>query len=133
MPEAREVCAAAALRLHGAAVCIPVAVDGAPAGAFFVRAPAGVVAYVNRCAHQPIELDWNPGQFFDAQGYLVCAMHGALYDANDGQCVAGPCVGARLLALRVEERETPAGPVVYWLPDARIRPVSETPVPEEKR
>ena len=39
-----------------------------------------VYAYVNRCAHVPIELDWVQGEFFDFSGlYLICSTHGATY------------------------------------------------------
>ncbi len=76
---------------------------GAPA--FVVRFDARPRAYLNRCAHRAVELDWLPGRFFDQAGlYLVCAMHGALYRADTGHCVAGPCQGAALIALRCEER-----------------------------
>ena len=39
--------------------------SGAALPAFVVRHGAGN-AYINRCAHVPIELDWLPGRFFDA-------------------------------------------------------------------
>ena len=62
-------------------------------------------AFLNRCAHVAMELDWLPGRFFDEAGlYLICATHGALYEPDSGACVAGPCRGAALLALRCEER-----------------------------
>jgi phosphoglycolate phosphatase len=71
---------------------------------FVVRADGQAYAYVNRCAHVAVELDWQPGHFFDDQGqYLVCATHGALYEASTGSCVGGPCRGQRLIALDVRE------------------------------
>lgn len=74
--------------------------------AFVVRFRGRVHAYLNRCAHVPIELDWTPGRFFDDERlYLICATHGAMYEPESGRCVAGPCRGKRLLALSVEERD----------------------------
>lgn len=72
--------------------------------AFVVRFDGRPRAYLNRCAHVAMELDWLPGRFFDDAGlYLVCATHGAMYEPDSGQCVAGPCRGAALVALRCEE------------------------------
>jgi nitrite reductase/ring-hydroxylating ferredoxin subunit len=84
--------------------------DPADAGravpAFVVRFDGRARAYLNRCAHQPGELDWLPGRFFDDAGlYLICATHGAAYEADTGRCVAGPCRGASLAALHCEERD----------------------------
>ena len=73
---------------------------------FVVRYRGEVRAYVNRCAHVPIELDWQPGKFFDESGlYLICTTHGALYDPAGGHCLAGPCRGGRLPRLEVIERD----------------------------
>ena len=79
---------------------------GAPAAAFAVRHRGRVFAYLNRCAHVPVELDWLPGKFFDDSGlYLICATHGATYEPASGRCVGGPCRGAGLVALPCEERD----------------------------
>lgn len=65
-----------------------------------------VYAYLNRCAHVPIELDWQRGRFFDMTGhYLICAGHGAHFEVRDGRCAMGPCKGARLHAVDVFERD----------------------------
>ncbi|MDD2667355.1 MULTISPECIES: Rieske 2Fe-2S domain-containing protein [Zoogloea] len=74
--------------------------------AFVVRFGGRVYAYFNRCAHVPIELDWQPGRFFDdSRLYLICATHGALYEPESGRCVAGPCRGAYLKSIPVVERD----------------------------
>lgn len=71
---------------------------------FAVRFDGKVYAYVNRCAHVPVELDWNEGEFFDAgRSYLVCATHGALYAPDTGYCEMGPCKGLNLQAIEVVE------------------------------
>jgi nitrite reductase/ring-hydroxylating ferredoxin subunit len=65
---------------------------------FAVRAPAGLRAFLNVCAHrnQPVATETLP---FDGDGLLECRAHGAKYDPADGLCVAGPCVGARLVSV----------------------------------
>ncbi len=75
-----------------------------PEPAFLVRHRGGLRAYLNRCAHAPVELDWPEGRFFDESGlYLVCATHGAMYRAEDGSCAGGPCHGRNLVTLEVRE------------------------------
>ena len=65
--------------------------------AFAIRHAGEVRAYLNQCAHVPVELDWQPGVFFDDQGeFLVCATHGASYRPADGRCAGGPCRGRGL-------------------------------------
>jgi nitrite reductase/ring-hydroxylating ferredoxin subunit len=90
---------------------------------FFVRYGGEPHGYLNRCAHVPMELDWSEGQFFESSGlYLMCATHGAIYEPDTGKCVGGPCRGARLRKVSVEERDTLEGRAVYWLPDDDLRP-----------
>ncbi len=96
---------------------------GREASVFFVRFDGKVYGYLNQCAHVPMELDWNEGQFFDDSGlYLVCATHGAMYGPENGRCLGGPCRGGKLRAVQVEERETPSGRAVFWLPDDSVCP-----------
>ena len=79
---------------------------GRDESAFVVRVDGRVRAFLNRCAHVPTELDWNPGKFFDAEGtMLICSTHGALYDPDSGNCIAGPCRGRKLIELEVAERD----------------------------
>ncbi len=102
-----DVCASADLLDGGDGVRFECAgADGLPRSAFVVRQDGRVRAFVNRCPHRAAELDWLPGRFFDDAGlYLVCSMHGALFEADTGDCVAGPCLGDRLEPIACEERE----------------------------
>jgi nitrite reductase/ring-hydroxylating ferredoxin subunit len=60
-------------------------------------------AYVNRCPHTGITLDWVNNQFFSSdQRYLMCATHGAVFEPPTGECVWGPCFGLSLQKLEVE-------------------------------
>ena len=103
----RLICPAAALQERGAGVRFLVFRPGAAAtAAFVVRFDGLPRAYLNRCAHLPVELDWQEGQFFDNAGlYLVCATHGATYLPNSGRCAGGPCRGGRLEPLQVVESD----------------------------
>jgi nitrite reductase/ring-hydroxylating ferredoxin subunit len=117
----RFLCASEALVERGDAVTFDVREFGRPAQAFALRFDAVPVAYVNRCAHIPAEMDWVPGQFWDQdRRHIICSVHGALYEPPTGQCVAGPCRGARLHAISLKEE----GGQVYWYPSERIQPPS---------
>lgn len=62
-------------------------------------------AYINRCPHTGVNLDWVPDRFLDCSGtYLQCATHGALFRIHDGFCIHGPCAGQSLQPATVEER-----------------------------
>jgi len=90
-----------------------------PVRAFALRYRGGVVAYLNRCVHVPAEMDWQPGEFLDAdKRFILCSTHGAAYEPSDGRCVAGPCGRGRLTALQVQEHDGQ----VYWYPSRDIQP-----------
>lgn len=62
-------------------------------------------AYVNRCPHLGIELNWMPGRFMDTDNcFIQCATHGALFLPDNGECISGPCQGEALAPLDVAER-----------------------------
>ena len=46
-----------------------------------------------------------------------------IYLPDTGRCIGGPCRGGRLRPLVVEERDTPDGRQVFWLPDEHVIPV----------
>ncbi len=103
---ARLICASAALSDGGAGMRFEIDYRGEHAPAFIVRFGGRVHAYLNRCAHLPMELDWSAGAFFDADAHhLVCSTHGAAYAADTGQCLGGPCDGTPLVRLAAEERD----------------------------
>ncbi|SAL33885.1 Rieske (2Fe-2S) protein [Caballeronia concitans] len=121
--DAVRVCASDELADGGAGVRVDAKEASGEAVVFFVRYDGKPYGYLNRCAHVPMELDWAEGQFFESSGlYLMCATHGAIYEPDTGKCVGGPCRGGRLRPVNVEERETPEGRAVFWLPDDTLRP-----------
>jgi len=116
---ARHLCAAEVLVDGGAGVRFAVRFGSREISAFVIRYDGAVHGYLNQCAHVPMELDWQEGQFFDSAGlYLMCATHGATYAPDTGLCVSGPCRGATLAKLRVEEIEG----AVFWFPEAPFFP-----------
>ena len=65
-----------------------------------------VRAWLNVCPHAGRRLDWAPGRFLKSRdGQLVCAVHGATFELQGGECVAGPCRGALLRAIEVQVRD----------------------------
>jgi nitrite reductase/ring-hydroxylating ferredoxin subunit len=124
-PAAVRVCASDALADGGTGVRVDATLRGEQAVVFFVRYEGRAYGYLNRCAHVPMELDWAEGQFFESSGlYLMCATHGAIYAPDTGKCVGGPCRGARLRPVEVDERDTPDGRAVFWVPDADLVPAA---------
>ncbi|MCA3221007.1 MAG: Rieske 2Fe-2S domain-containing protein [Burkholderiales bacterium] len=92
---------------------------GRTATGFAIRRQGRAHAYLNQCAHVAMELDWQPGVFFDSEGeFLMCATHGALYEPATGRCAGGPCAGrGSLRPLTLVER----GGALYWQPDDVVR------------
>ena len=129
MPEAGGVrlCAASELAESGRAFVFDVLVHGQPVRAFALRFDGRVVAYLNRCVHVAAEMDWQPGEFLDAERrFIVCSIHGATYEPADGRCVGGPCGKGRLTALEGAE----SGGEVTWYPSPTIQPVAfDEPAP----
>jgi nitrite reductase/ring-hydroxylating ferredoxin subunit len=102
----RLICASGALADGGPGIRFEVCRDGETLAAFAVRFRGVARAYVNECRHQSTELDWNPGEFFEAERlYLICATHGALYEPDTGLCIDGPCRGASLAAVAICEHD----------------------------
>jgi len=78
-------------------------VDGSAESLILHRDGDAVRAWLNVCPHAGRRLDWAPGRFLRSkEGLLVCAVHGATFELQGGECVAGPCRGAALRAVAVE-------------------------------
>ena len=124
MREAVELCASKQLADGGEAHVFDLHEWGRPVRAFVLRFEGRAYGYLNRCAHVPVEMDWQPGRFLDDTGrWLVCSIHGAVYDPASGVCVRGPCVHKRLKPVDVHER---AGKV-YWYPSGELAPLAFPP------
>jgi nitrite reductase/ring-hydroxylating ferredoxin subunit len=83
-----------------------VTLAGAETAIIVVRLGATIRAYVNRCPHLAMNLDWQPDHFFDFERkHILCGMHGALFRVADGACVYGPCVGHALTPVAIEVQD----------------------------
>ena len=81
-------------------------INNQPQDAFLVRRNSQLYAYLNRCPHTGVNLNWHPDQFLNYDGdFLQCSMHGALFEIDSGRCIHGPCLGQSLSALVVELRD----------------------------
>ena len=69
---------------------------------FVIRRGEEVHGYVNACPHQGVPLDWRPDVFlsFD-KSVIQCSTHGARFRIEDGECLAGPCLGSALRPVAV--------------------------------
>ena len=114
------LCNSADLVNSGPAVGFDVVYAGQTCRAFAIRYQGQVHAYLNRCTHVAMEMDWRPDHFFDDSGqWLLCATHGAHYEPATGQCKGGPCKGGLIKIGLVEQ-----GGVVHWQSQYILKPVS---------
>src|SRR5450432_2743407 len=121
---AQRLCAGDELADKGSAIVFDVLHFREPARAFALRFDGRVVAYLNRCVHVPTELDWQPGEFLDAdREFIICSIHGATYEPKSGRCAGGPCGQGRLTRIEASESDG----VVYWQPTRDTRPAEESP------
>jgi nitrite reductase/ring-hydroxylating ferredoxin subunit len=103
----------------GQAVPFDINFAGQTCRAFAIRFNGLPHAYLNRCTHVAMELDWQPNRIFDDSGqWLLCASHGAAYQPDTGQCAGGPCRGG-LVKITLSEN----GGVVYWHSAYNLNPV----------
>ena len=70
---------------------------------FAVKKDGQIYVYVNACPHIGIPLEFQPDEFLDMEKrFIQCANHGALFEIETGDCIAGPCAGQALQAARFE-------------------------------
>lgn len=104
----------------GLAVPFDVVYQGQSCWAFALRFEGQAHAYLNRCAHVAMEMDFQPNRFFDTTGrWLICATHGALYQPATGRCMSGPCRRA-LVKIDLSEQ----GGVVHWHTAPQLQPIA---------
>ena len=92
----------------GGSAALVAEIAGQCASLIAVRRGRRVFIYRNTCPHQDLPLDFTPGQFLDAERtHILCSNHGALFRIEDGVCVWGPCLDARLRPIKTRvEGET---------------------------
>ncbi len=118
-PQSLDLCPSADLVDGGQAVAFDVLYAGQACRAFAVRFEGRPHAYLNRCTHVPMEMDYQADRFFDDTGqWLLCATHGAAYRPDTGACAGGPCRGG-LVKIKLSEGQG----VVRWHTEPHLQPV----------
>lgn len=119
-PAPIPLCNSADLQEGGLAVPFDVEYGGQTCRAFAIRYEGRVHAYLNRCTHVAMEMDYQPDRFFDDTGrWLLCSTHGAAYEPDTGACAGGPCRGG-LVKIELSE----ADGVVSWQPTYLLKPLA---------
>jgi nitrite reductase/ring-hydroxylating ferredoxin subunit len=115
----RPLCNSHELIDSGDAVPFDVVYAGQTCRAFAVRYLGQPQAYLNRCTHVAMEMDYQPNKFYDLSGtWLICATHGAYYQPDTGRCAGGPCRGG-LVKIQLTERDG----VVHWHTADNLKPL----------
>ena len=105
---------------EGDAVPFDVVYAGQTCRAFAIRHEGQPQAYLNRCTHVAMEMDYQPNKFYDLSGqWLMCATHGAYYQPDTGRCAGGPCRGG-LVKIQLSESDG----VVHWHTAYNLKAVS---------
>ena len=121
MPEAIiPLCNSGELQEQGLGVPFDVVYGGQTCRAFAIRFEGQPRAYLNRCSHVAMELDFQPNRFFDDSGQLiVCATHGAVYCPLTGKCMGGPGRGG-LISIELSEIDG----VIHWHTSHILKPLT---------
>ncbi len=120
MNHAIALCTVADLVEGGRAVPFDVVYAGETCRGFAIRFGGTAHAYLNRCSHVAMEMDFQPDRFFDDSGqWLLCATHGAVYAPETGKCAGGPCRGG-LVKITLSE----SGGVVHWHTEWNLQPLA---------
>ena len=118
-PEWVPLCRSTDLSSGGLAVPFDVVFARQTCRAFAIRYQGVPHAYLNRCTHVAMEMDFQPDRFFDDTGsWLLCATHGASYAPDTGECAGGPCRGG-LVKIELTELDG----VVHWHTAYNLKPV----------
>lgn len=70
---------------------------------FIIKRDNQLYGYLNQCPHAGLNLEWLPDDFLDNdKEFIQCAVHGALFVIETGECAGGPCNGKPLKTIRLE-------------------------------
>lgn len=70
---------------------------------FVIRKGDQVYAYQDVCPHAQAPLESNPDEFLDdKKENIICALHGATFSIEQGDCLGGPCEGIGLNPVLVD-------------------------------
>ena len=74
-------------------------------GLMVIRKGGMAYSYVNSCPHIGTPLEIQPDRFLDQSGkHILCSTHGALFQVEDGLCIAGPCIDDKLTPVAIDIR-----------------------------
>jgi len=119
MGERVALCRSSELLEGGEAVPFDVVYQGQTCRAFALRWEGLPRAYLNRCTHVPMEMDFRPNHFLDITGrWIICATHGAMYSPSSGQCAGGPCRGG-LVKIDLDEVDG----MIHWHTAHQLKPL----------
>ena len=85
---------------------------------FLVKKHGEIFAYINKCPHVGINLEWRPDDFLNIDKSLIqCSVHGAEFIIETGHCIAGPCLGKMLdtVPLHIDAQGN-----IFLAPDTQI-------------
>lgn len=100
-PRGQQLCELDDIPDGGATAIDAVLADGRD-NVILLRRGDQVRAYLNICPHAGRQLDYAPGKFLLKNDWLICAVHGATFNRDDGLCIAGPCRGEHLRSIGVQ-------------------------------
>ena len=101
---------------HGTSRKFQLTCGGQTIDGFVINFKGKFHAYINRCCHIPIPLDWTDNEFFTRdKRHLICLTHGATYEPNTGLCIDGPCPNEYLDVIPVAVKQGQV--IVYCPPD----------------
>ncbi len=91
---------------------------------FAVKKKHKLYLYANECPHLGVNLEWQQDQFLDSSKQLIqCAMHGAQFLIDSGECIHGPCTGQKLRPIPYEVSD--AGEVMLMTAESVDRKKAE--------
>lgn len=62
--------------------------------------------FKNHCPHQGRRMDYSSGKFLVSEfNTIICPAHGAEFQANDGRCIGGPCLGQSLEKINIKTND----------------------------
>jgi nitrite reductase/ring-hydroxylating ferredoxin subunit len=68
-----------------------------------IRRNGEVTAWLNACPHAQMRLNLPSGKvLLHKDGFIVCPVHGASFDATTGACTGGPAAGDGLAEVAIE-------------------------------
>ena len=100
----KKLCNLDDIENHGSAGFVVDTYDGR-CGVMVIRKGDRVYSYLNSCPHIGTPLEIQSDRFLDRSGqHILCATHGALFQIEDGLCIAGPCVDDKLTPITIDIR-----------------------------